>query len=89
MALEDGFGRLIMHGLAQYHGMHSVTRCVGDTKTVCVLPGASRQLPGLITCSDVVAALSDSGGLSCALLKHYMQAAAEGHPGYDDDYVIV
>ena len=75
--VENGFGRLLVHSLCVFHGLHSVTR--KDKSSVTIRKGHECPPPSIIMCCDVLGCLeelrilSKIDSLSPLLLSRYIE----------------
>ncbi|GAX72886.1 hypothetical protein CEUSTIGMA_g341.t1 [Chlamydomonas eustigma] len=68
LSVEDAFGRMLVHGLAQFHGLASISNKSADCSVSVHLrdknPLHSKQTDGSeITCTDILMALAEHGRL--------------------------
>lgn len=93
VALQEGFLRLIAHGLAAFHGLTSVSRDAEGASGRSVLVSKPRSgaptVAPQITCADILFALEDmpAGGLTPALLGEF--AATHDRSSSEASFVIV
>jgi hypothetical protein len=86
LELPDGFARLLVHGLAQFHGLLSSTRVVGGSKLVSVRirPHLQQQqtagMPAAAGSSAAAAAAAVSSPTAAAVIMS-ASLEADGAPG--------
>ncbi|MEW5304319.1 MAG: hypothetical protein WDW36_006937 [Sanguina aurantia] len=83
LPMEDAFGRLLVHGIAEYHDLLSCSKTGAGCVTVVVsFRAGSTPVPLTpeITCSDVLSALHEAGpmGLTHTALHSYIQTHVHG-----------
>lgn len=88
LSIPDSFGRLIVHGLAEFHGLLSASRTVGGDRFVAVYTKPStttataaesshvRRQHSDITCTDVLMAIHELGaqGFNQHTLGRYVRS---------------
>jgi hypothetical protein len=66
MELPDGFARLLVHGLAEFHGLQSSTRVVGGNKLVAVRRRPQQQQQQPVMPAEAAAAAAASTSVAAA-----------------------